>query len=310
MISTRAAIPAEQMMAKAGKTFYRAAALLPGSVRAEVVLLYAFCRQVDDLADDPGASAPERRCALDALAEAFTQGSLPQLRAAGWPFAANGIVPSAARLLVKAAARDVQQKQPQSSEELLSYAFGVAGTVGIMMAHLLGTKPEGLRAAVSLGMAMQLSNIARDVAEDLENGRVYLPSDRVSALTVGAALSTKAPCNNRESCPVLAATAHVLTVAESLYEAAFDGIWSLPWRMRWSILAAALCYREIGREVGRRGQLSWSSRVVIPGRRKLFLIVLAGMRLLLPRFWASHTHSTPSAWGPVPLADLRQLGVV
>ncbi len=308
-MSTRAAVSAEQMMAKAGKTFYRAAALLPGSVRAEVVLLYAFCRQVDDLADDPSASAPERRCALDALADTFAQGSLSQLRAAGWPFAASGIVPSAARLLVKAAAHDVQQKQPQSSEDLLSYAFGVAGTVGIMMAHVLGTRPEGLRAAVSLGMAMQLSNIARDVAEDLENGRVYLPSDRVSALAVAAALSTKVPCADWKSCPVLAATAHVLTVAESLYEAAFDGIWSLPWRMRWSILAAALCYREIGRDVGRRGQLSWSSRVVIPGRRKLFLIVLAGMQLFLPRFWAPRAFAISPAWGPALLADLRQLGV-
>ncbi len=308
-MSTRVAVPAEQTMAKAGKTFYRAAALLPGSVRAEVILLYCFCRQVDDLADDPSASEPERRHALDALADAFAQGSLPQLRAAGWPFAPTGTVPAAARLLVQAAARDVDQKQPQSSDELLSYAFGVAGTVGIMMAHVLGTKPEGLRAAISLGMAMQLSNIARDIAEDLRNGRVYLPSDRVSAFIVRAALSTELPSPNPEKGLVLAATAHVLAMAEFFYEAAFDGIWSLPWRMRWSILAAALCYREIGREVGRRGQLSWSSRVVIPGKRKLCLIVLAGMRLFLPRFWVPRVQATSAAWGPALLADLRQFGV-
>ncbi len=301
--------PAEQMMAKAGKTFYRAAALLPRSVRADVFHLYVFCRQVDDLADEPGVAKPERRRVLHALAASFAKGDLSQLRAASWPFAAGGPVPAAARLLVEAAAQDLQQQQPQSSEELLSYAFGVAGTVGIMMAHLLRAKPEGFRAAVSLGMAMQLSNIARDVAEDFENGRVYLPADRVSAQAVRTALHVGAVSESPDSHLVLAATAHVLTMAESLYESAFNGIWSLPWRIRWSILAAALCYREIGREVGRRGHLSWSSRVVISGRRKLWLITLAGMRLLLPRFWAPPTSAAPAMLGLVALTNLRQLGV-
>lgn len=309
MTPRSAASAAEQTMAHAGKTFYRAAVLLPVSVRAKVIDLYAFCRQVDDLADKPGVPEPERRRALDALAEAFARGDLTRLRAAGWPFAAAGTMPSAARLLVEAAAQDLEQQQPQSSQDLLSYAFGVAGTVGIMMAHLLAARSEGRRAAVSLGMAMQLSNIARDVAEDVENGRVYLPAEWVAARTVRSALGKGVPVDSLDGCMVLAATAYVLIVAETLYEAAFDGIWSLPWRMRWSILAAALCYREIGREAGRRGRLSWSTRVTIPGSRKLWLIALAGMRLLLPRYWAPRTYATPAVLGHAVLADLRKLGV-
>lgn len=309
MTFVTAVSPAEQTMARAGKTFYRAARLLPGSVRAKVIPLYAFCRQVDDLADEPGVPEPERRLALDALADAFAQGSLARLRAAGWPFSVQGTVAAAARLLVEAAAQDLRQQQPRSSEELLSYAFGVAGTVGIMMAHVLAAKPEGLRAAVSLGMAMQLSNIARDVAEDLGNGRVYLPADWVTAEAVRAAVHEGVSADSADSRMVLAATAHVLTLAESLYEAAFDGIWSLPWRMRWSILAAGLCYREIGRQVGRRGSLSWSSRVMISGRRKLWLIASAGLRLFLPRFWVPRTHSTSAVLGHTVLVNLRQLGV-
>lgn len=304
-----AASSAERTMANAGKTFYRAAALLPKAVRTDVFNLYAFCRWVDDLADEPGVSEAERRRVLHALAAAFARGDLAQLRAAGWPFAVNGPVPAAAQRLVEAAAEDLRQQQPQSSEELLSYAFGVAGTVGIMMAHILRAKPEGFRAAVCLGMAMQLSNIARDIAEDLENGRVYLPADWVRAQAVRAALHTAGGGEGPDSCLVLAATAHVLTVAESLYEAGFDGVWSLPWRIRWSISAAALCYREIGREAGRRGRLSWSSRVVIPARRKLWLIALAGMRLFLPRFWVPHTPAITASLGSVVLVQLRQLEV-
>ncbi len=273
---------ADRLMAQAGKTFHRAARLLPVAVREDVVCLYAFCRQVDDLADEPAIPAAARLRALEAVAAAFEGGSLPELRAAGWVFPAEGAMAEAARLLVGAAAGDLQQRQPRVQEDLLAYAFGVAGTVGIAMAYVLQAEPAGFGAAVALGMAMQLSNIARDVAEDLREGRVYLPSCWVSAAAVQQALGEADPAASRG---VLAATGEVLSLAERLYEAAFDGIWSLPWRVRWSILAAALCYREIGREVRRRGELSWTERVVVSNRRKLWLIALAGGRLALPRFW-------------------------
>lgn len=294
-------------MAHAGKTFYRAAALLPKGVRAEVMSLYVFCREVDDLADEPGMPIPQRRLALDMLSDAFAQGDLPHLKALGWNFSTQGTMPAAARLLVKAAAQDLEQQQPHSSEELLSYAFGVAGTVGIMMAHVLGAKAEGLQAAVSLGMAMQLSNIARDVAEDLQNGRVYLPADYVSAQEIRAALAQSAHVDTSSARVVLAATAHTLTLAESLYQAAFLGICTLPWRMRWSILAAALCYREIGRKVGRQGSRSWSYRVVVSGRRKWWLIAVAGLRLSLPHFLLIRRRCSPSGLNLIVAENLLRL---
>lgn len=288
MTSDTNAVFADRLMAQAGKTFYRAARLLPRSVRGNVIRLYAFCRLVDDLADEPGVPMPERRRSLGTLAEAFSRGNLIDLRAAGWPFAGQGVMAEAAGLLVGAAAQDLEQTQPRTREELLAYAFGVAGTVGIMMAHVLQADPSGLRAAVALGMAMQLSNIARDVAEDLGNGRVYLPSEWVSSDQVYQALRAAKPEDSATAGGMVqAATGQVLALAETLYESAFDGIRSLPWRIRWSILAAALCYREIGREVGRRGSLSWTRRVVVSNRHKFWLIACAGLRLLLPRYWRS-----------------------
>lgn len=297
---------ADELMAKAGKTFHRAARLLPKTVRGDVVRLYAFCRQVDDLADEPGFGRRARRQSLDALARAFEQKSVPDLYAAGWLFSAHGAMAGAAELLVRAAAQDLDQQQPQSREALLAYAFGVAGTVGIMMARVLRAEPQGLHSAVSLGMAMQLSNIARDIAEDLANGRLYLPLDWVTAGSVQRAISTRTPEDARS---VLLATERVLALAESLYEAAFDGIWSLPWRIRWSILAAALCYREIGRDVRRRGTRAWSQRVIISSGRKLWLIAIAGIRLLQPRFWRATNSPATAGLGQVALASMRQLGV-
>ena len=307
---SRRALPhaaADQQMARAGKTFYRAARLLPAHLRQEVVQLYSFCRRIDDLADEPDIALAERRDALRALASAFEQGSLPELRAHGWPFAVQGILPEAARLLVLAAIGDFDQRQPKTEQDLLAYAFGVAGTVGVMMAQVLKAEPAGLRAAVALGMAMQLSNIARDVAEDLRNGRVYLPLDWAPAGSVALALRTGQPAETRS---VVQAVEKTLDLAEVLYAAAYDGIWSLPWRVRWSILAAAMCYREIGIEVGRDVQRSWTRRTVVSGRRKLWLIVHAGLRLLLPRFWRrpSARQSKPGL-GTRAQSSLQQLGL-
>ena len=212
-----------------------------------------------------------------------------------------------ARLLVLAAAQDLQQQQPTTPEDLLAYAFGVAGTVGLMMAHVLRAEPAGYRAAVALGMAMQLSNIVRDIAEDLQQSRVYLPSDWVTASCVRDALQCGDGVSVRN---VRRATVRVVDLAETLYETAFDGIWSLPGRIRWSILAAARCYREIGLAVVRRGELSWTERVVISSRRKLWLIVCAGVRLLLPRYWLGRDHLTASAPERSEVFAARQLGVV
>ena len=294
---------ADRLMAASGKTFYRAARFLPRAVRADVVRLYAFCRRVDDLADEPLSPVAERRRVLEMLALALRTGNLKVLRAIGWPCAAQGRLPAAAALLIDAALHDLDQQQPATEEDLLAYAFGVAGTVGVMMAEVLHANPVGYRAAVALGMAMQLSNIVRDVVEDLHQYRVYLPASLVPAAVVAAAVQHGTEAD-RVACCRAART--VLAQAESLYETAYDGIWSLPWRMRWSILAAAMCYRRIGIQVGQNVERSWQKRSVVSAWRKASLIAAAGVRLLLPRFWRRPTD--PRAVLPVgALVALWQL---
>ena len=306
MTATVANPSAEQLMAGAGKTFYRAARLLPGSVRADVILLYAFCRRVDDLADEPGAVVEVRRQALGALADAFEWRDRSVLSLAGWTFAAEGGMARAAKLLVQAAGQDLDQQQPGTADDLLGYCFGVAGTVGLMMAQVLHAEAAGFEAAVALGMAMQLSNIARDIAEDLGNGRVYLPACWVTAEAVRGAIQAGVA---QDSHWVLGSTGRVLALAETLYEAAFDGIWTLPWRIRWSILAAALCYREIGRQAGRSGKLSWTERVIVSTPRKVWLIASAGVRLFSPRFWFPRRRVRVLLLGTAALAVIRHTDV-
>jgi phytoene synthase len=297
----------EQRMSQAGKTFYRAARLLPAPLRGNVVALYAFCRTVDDLADDPSRPQMERRRGLEALGMALDRGDVSELYAAGWPFTSNGVLAQAAGMLVRAAIMDLDQQQPESIEDLLAYAFGVAGTVGVMMAEILQARPEGYGAAVALGMAMQLSNICRDVAEDLHAGRIYLPSKLSPADAVRRAVDLDEVTGVQQT---QAAVQHLLVRADTLYEIAFDGMWTLPWRVRWSILAAGLCYRQIGVQVGRDIRRSWQRRTVVATGRKLWLIALAGARLLLPRHWQARHTGWAKSLGPGALEAGHMLGLV
>ncbi len=294
-------------MSQAGKTFYRAARLLPRRLRRDIVALYVFCRTVDDLADDPVQPMAERERALLAMAVALESGDAVTSGGLGWPFEACGVLPRSAAMLVRAGLGDLRQTQPRTAEELLGYAFGVAGTVGVMMADLLRARPEGYGAAVALGMAMQLSNISRDVAEDLQAGRVYLPAEWISAGTVRRAVEGG---DAGEAKDLRAATGRLLAMAEALYDVAFDGIWTLPWKVRWSILAAGLCYREIGVEAGRDAGRSWRRRTVVSSGRKLWLIGVAGLRLFLPRSWRRGRMSWSPVLGTGALAAGRLLGIL
>lgn len=277
---------AATVMAASGKTFFQAARLLPGEVRDRVVALYAFCRYVDDLADESTQSVAVRSHQLDELQQRLLDDrNAGHTGASPWLEATRGLSPAgrrAAATLVGAAREDLYQKQPETEAELISYAFGVAGTVGLMMAEMLGARRQGARAAVELGIAMQLSNIARDVVQDLRSNRFYLPACWISATEIERAVTQQ---DTQARSLLMTATLRLLTLADAFYDSAFSGIWTLPWRVRWSILAAALCYREIGVRVGKDIPASWKGRTVVPRWRKLMLLAGAALRLMLPRYW-------------------------
>lgn len=300
-------IAAEEVMAKAGKTFHQAARLLPATVRTQVILLYAFCRTVDDIADDPRSPVQERRAALERLLGSLESADMEALSRSGWSLGDHPRRLGCAAVLVRAALGDLQQVQPRTENEVLAYAFGVAGSVGLLMADVLRADPKGLGAAVALGCAMQLTNICRDVAEDARQGRVYLPASLVEKAAVLQALAGH---DAQAAHAVREATYRLLACAEALYEAAYDGMWTLPGRVRWSILVAALCYREIGVQVASNVDRSWQTRTVVRRARKLQLVLKASLRLLLPRFWWPRSRANwPVRLGSGVTVQLRHLGV-
>jgi phytoene synthase len=286
---------AEAVMSASGKTFFQAARLLPKNLRRGVVALYAFCRYVDDLADESTQSLTMRSQQLHHLQQALIEGrnkdsggvlSILHESVHLSPFGIR-----AASVLVGAARKDLSQRQPATEAELISYAFGVAGTVGLMMGEVLGAQEQGTSSAIDLGIAMQLSNIARDVAEDLRAGRVYLPASWITSADVERALMQQDEAAQKG---LASATLRLLSLADKCYDSAFTGFWTLPFRVRWSILSAALCYREIGVYVGKDIRASWRQRTIVPRWRKVMLIAVAGARLMLPKYWRTQAAVTSS----------------
>jgi phytoene synthase len=165
---------------------------------------------------------------------------------------------------------DLQQRRYDDLDGLHAYAARVAGTVGAMMALLMGTRDaHALARACDLGVAMQLSNIARDVGEDARAGRLYLPTGWLREAGIEPEAWLRAPVFS----PALGAVVgRLLQAADQLYRRADAGIAVLPARCRPGIRAARHLYAEIGRQVERQGLDSVSRRAVVPGVRKLHLL--------------------------------------
>lgn len=240
---------------------FRIAARVLGEEQADdAAIAYGFCRVADDAVDE----APDAEAAAAAIAalRAELAGEQPArpLVAAWLEMAARrGIPVAAAEHLLVAIAGDVGAVRMDDDRALLRYAYGVAGTVGLMMAPILGaTAREARSHAVDLGIAMQLTNIARDVAEDARRGRVYLPTTRLRAHGV------EPEDVLRGVVPAAAVVAsELVSLAEPYYASARAAAVWLPWRGRLAMLLASYLYRAIGHAVVRRGVAALEGRTVL-----------------------------------------------
>ncbi|MGQ9834318.1 MAG: phytoene/squalene synthase family protein [Candidatus Villigracilaceae bacterium] len=165
------------------KSFYMASGLLPKEKRSAARALYAFCRTVDDIVDEGPVLG--RNAELDYW-RGVTQGILhprpDDLVAQAWADTCSRYhIPARYALqLIDGVARDVTQTRYKNFDDLAIYCYGVASTVGLMSMYIVGfTSNEALPYAIKLGVALQLTNILRDVGEDYRNGRVYLPKDEL-----------------------------------------------------------------------------------------------------------------------------------
>ena len=254
------------------RSFHAAAFLLPRFFREPAAALYAFCRTADDAVDD--SQRPERDLQrmhrrLDAI-YAGIPGSAPEDRAMADVVRQYDLPKTLLQALFDGFAWDVEGRRYPTVSSLYDYAARVAGSVGVMMAVLMGVRrPDMLARAADLGVAMQLTNIARDVGEDARAGRLYLPLEWLDDEGMDADAFLRDP---RFSPGLARITGRLLAHADTLYRRADSGIAGLPGRCRPAIRAARLLYAEIGHEVARQGYDSVSRRAVVSGGRKLRLL--------------------------------------
>ena len=235
-----------------------------------------FCRYVDDLAD---ATASGEQAELRRISSV-----LKSLRPAekGTPVADYLELTRSRQLplepsleLMAALEADCGTRWIPDQQELLRFTYGVAGTVGLLMCGLLGARdPRAAPFAVNLGIALQLTNIVRDVAEDADRGRFYLPATWVSPETVRKALAGDAKSTIDTDDAILKTVA----LAELYYKSARQGLWFLPPRNRRVVFLASVIYEAIGYKLIRRGSGAWKQRTIVSQFAKVALTTAAVAR--------------------------------
>jgi phytoene synthase len=243
-------------------------------MRDAAIALYAFCRVADD-AVDLGHDARAVDALRGRLARVYagSPADSPVDRAFARMVAAYDLPRALMDALLEGFAWDAEGRRYTTPSELSAYAARVAGAVGAMMTILMGERaPHVLARACDLGVAMQLTNIARDVGEDARNGRIYLPLAWLDEEGVDAREMLSRP---RPSLGLARVVDRVLVRADGLYARANAGIGELPRDCRLAVLAASRIYGAIGAEVRRRGLDSITSRAVVSPARKLWLILEA-----------------------------------
>jgi len=254
-------LSAHKVLAKNSKSFSLAAKLLPPSSRDAIAIVYAYCRHVDDAIDL--APHHERELALSKLRNELDEIYSGRSTA---PFARvverYGIPRSYPEELIEGMAMDVARTQYRTLDELLRYCFRVAGVVGLMPCHVMGVSdPRALRNAAHLGIAMQLTNICRDVEEDQRDGRMYLPSEIIG----------DAPDRGT----IKVGVAMLLVEADRYYVSADRGLYALSFRCALAVRAARLIYAAIGARLRARACDPFLGRAVVPLFSKLLLVMLA-----------------------------------
>ncbi len=232
-----------RLTAQHSKSFYLSSALLPDTKRKATRALYAFCRIGDDLidrsVDDPAAAIKQWS---DIALAADPQSDDPVVLAWSHARSLYRIPHRYAEQLVTGVARDLQQTRYQTFDDLAEYAYGVASTVGLMSMHIVGFSGSGaIPYAVKLGVALQLTNILRDVGEDYRSGRVYLPQEELAAFGISEDQIAAGRVDDRWR----EFMRFQIARNRLLYEEAWPGIALLNRDGRLAIAAAAELYRGI-----------------------------------------------------------------
>jgi 15-cis-phytoene synthase len=289
------------MIKNGSKSFSLASKLFDRETREAAFFLYGWCRYCDDQVDQAGKAQNQTELAkrVKALRDhtvsafSFAQQQEPVFIALQYIAHRYGIPAHYALELIEGMAMDVQGARYATFKELLLYCYRVAGTVGLMMSHVMGLREENaLKHAADLGIAMQLTNIARDVTEDAAMGRIYLPLSWLEEAKVSPD-DIIAP-EHREKLAML--TSRLLREADRYYWSGDAGLWHLSFRSACAVSAARHVYSEIGSLLLRKGARAWDRRTYVTGSVKIW-VVTAGLLSLL----RSVPRRLRKPWFPAPL---------
>ena len=289
------------MITKGSKSFSLAAKLFDSDIRDAAFFLYGWCRYCDDQVDDAGKTESQDELAkrVKALKEdtisafSFAQQREPVFVALQYIVHRYGIPVHYALELIEGMAMDARGTRYNSLKELLLYCYRVAGTVGLMMSHVMGLRDESaLKHAADLGIGMQLTNIARDIIEDAAMGRIYLPLSWLQEAQIPAA-EVAAP-EYREKLAML--SLRLLREADHYYRSGDAGLWYLSFRSACAVSAARQVYSQIGSLLLRKGARAWDQRIYVTGSLKLWVVIRGVLSLL-----RSVPGRLSRPWFPAPL---------
>ncbi|MCW5809129.1 MAG: phytoene/squalene synthase family protein, partial [Deltaproteobacteria bacterium] len=248
LVAPAPAALARQTIALHSKSFAMASRLLGERQRDQTAIVYAWCRRTDDAVDEERADAGTL-ARLTAELEAGYAGATGDhtLAAFGEVARERGIPRAYPAALLDGMAMDLAGARYATVDDLVTYAYRVAGVVGLMMTHVFGVlDDDAVVPAAHLGIAMQLTNVCRDVAEDWERGRLYLPDELLAAHGAGGLVrALGSPIPTRTHGAIGATVADLLALADRYYRSADRGLGALPWRAALAVRAARSIYRAI-----------------------------------------------------------------
>ena len=275
----------DRSMSKGSLSFYFASKFLPKESRPDIYLLYRWCRFSDDEIDHlpENSSAALKQKKIDDLMNQTRMGYNGSnevgdvFKGMGFVLRKHKIPPKYPLDLLQGMADDLSHSVPETIDGLLDYCYKVAGTVGLMFAHIVGVKnEEALLHACQLGIAMQISNICRDVKEDAKMGRCYLPVDLLSRRQLSPP-SVGLDASNEKLAVVVS---ELVELAESFYRESEKGIVALPPQAGLAVLIARSVYSAIGKKVKSRGSKAWVKRIWIRTPFKVALAIKSVIRFL------------------------------
>mgnify|MGYP006206513709 FL=1 len=251
-----------------GKSFYWASFFLPKKNRIAASRLYSICRYLDDVADNSKLDTSSQ------IKNIFNQIKENESSEINIFFKKNNINLGILKDLIDGLISDQQNVRVTDEKELIDYSYKVAGTVGLMMLPIINTKDaEARKHAIDLGIAMQLTNIARDVYEDAKMNRLYLPKEWLGQVSVSDLIDNK--LNNQKKRLIELSIKNLIELSDKFYANGFSGMKFIPLRTRLAIFFAAKIYKGIGEKIKSGGYVYKLERIYLNKLEKLWITIIS-----------------------------------